>query len=273
MVTENKISWEAAVVRFRDDPDNSDLARACFYDDPLYEAAERYRASSEWRSLRGLLPASTGTALDIGSGRGISAYAFARDGWQVTALEPDPSMIVGAGAIRALAQTAGLEIAVAQEWGEQLPFADATFDAVHCRAVLHHARDLTALGREIARVLKPGGTFVGAREHVVNDHSDIPVFQAAHPLHHLYGGEYAYTLEEYQTALTGAGLELTQVLNSFASDVNLFPDSRAEVRRRIASKLGLPMAASLVPGWLLNMRGRRDQTPGRLYTFVARKPS
>ena len=41
-------------------------------------------------------------ALDLGAGRGISSYALAREGWQVTALEPDPSMLIGAGAIRSL---------------------------------------------------------------------------------------------------------------------------------------------------------------------------
>lgn len=125
-------------------------------------------------------------------------------------------------------------------------------------------RDVKALSRKIARVFRPGGRLVGAREHVVSDPRDILAFQAGHPLHHLYGGEYAYRLEAYQTALTGAGLKLTQVLNAFESDVNvnLFPASRAEVRYSIAGKFDLPMVASLVPGWLRDMRGRNDQTPG-----------
>jgi SAM-dependent methyltransferase len=125
--------WEKAVLWLREQPGQQALVRDCFYDDTLGAAAQRYYESSEWRAVRALLPASTGRALDIGAGRGISSYALARDGWRVTALEPDPSDVVGAGAIRALSGEATLAIEVAQEWGEKLPFADATFDAACAR--------------------------------------------------------------------------------------------------------------------------------------------
>ena len=168
MQTESRMSWEGAVAELKRQPDAEELVKACFYDDPLIEAAQRYWQSTEWQSVRSYLPSRPGTALDVGSGRGISAYALARDGWQVTALEPDSSHSVGAGAIRTLAQDSGLAIDVTQTWGEELPFASASFDLVHCRQVLHHARDLGQLCRQIGRVLKPGGVFVATREHVIS---------------------------------------------------------------------------------------------------------
>src|SRR6202040_1201267 len=123
---------------------------------------------------------------------GISSYALARDGWRVTALEPDPSDVVGAGAIEQLAAVSNLPIEVVRDWGETLPFADATFDLVYGRQVLHHARDLRTLCAEMGRVLKSGGTFLATREHVIFRDADLAVFLAEHPLHRLYGGENAY---------------------------------------------------------------------------------
>ncbi|MGZ4064841.1 MAG: methyltransferase domain-containing protein, partial [Bacteroidia bacterium] len=43
--------------------------------------------------------------------------------------------------------------------GEQLPYADASFDVLFCCDVLEHVRDLPAVITEISRVLKPGGVF------------------------------------------------------------------------------------------------------------------
>jgi SAM-dependent methyltransferase len=262
-------SWEEAVVWLRSQPDQVDLVRACFYDDPLREAAERYYASTEWQAIRALLAGKHGTALDLGAGRGISSYALARDGWQVSALEPDPSNVVGAGAIRALAQEAKLDIQVEQDWGESLPYPDATFDLVHGRQVLHHARNLKQLCCEAARVLKPGGIFIATREHVISGVKDLPVFLESHPLHKMYGGEHAYLLDEYLEAIRSSGLVLTKVLNPYQSDINLFPDTKAGLKKSLARRYHCP--AMLIPDFWLTRLGARNNEPGRLYSFVARK--
>jgi len=262
-------SWEEAVVWLRGQPDQADLVRACFYDDPLRAAAERYYASTEWIAIRKLIAGKRGTALDLGAGRGISSYALAREGWRVSALEPDPSNVVGAGAIRALAQDAKLDIQVEQNWGESLPFPDATFDLVHGRQVLHHARDLGQLCREAARVLKPGGIFIATREHVISRMEDLPEFLASHPLHKMYGGEHAYLLDEYLEAISSSGLVLSKVLNPCQSDINLFPATKKDLKQSLADRFHCP--AMLIPDFLLTRLGEKDHSPGRLYSFVARK--
>lgn len=262
-------SWEEAVVWLRNQPDQQELVRACFYDDPLREAAERYYASTEWQAIRALIAGKRGSALDLGAGRGISSYALARDGWQVSALEPDPSKVVGAGAIRALAQDAKLDIQVEQNWGESLPYPDATFDLVHGRQVLHHARDLKQLCSEAARVLKPGGIFIATREHVISRMEDLPVFLASHPLHKMYGGEHAYLLDEYLEAISSGGLVLTKVLNPYQSDINLFPETISGLKKNLARRFHCP--SILIPNFLLTRLGARSNVPGRLYSFVARK--
>jgi SAM-dependent methyltransferase len=270
MQDEGLISWEEAVLWLRRQPGQEWLVRACFYDDPLLDAAIRYWESTEWQAVRAFLPGECGAALDIGAGRGISSYALARDGWKVTALEPNPSAVVGAGAIRGLAEAARLEIEVTETWGEQLPFADATFDAVHCRQVLHHARDLGQLCGEIGRVLKPGGRFIATREHVISRREDLQAFLDMHPLHKLYGGENAFLLDEYVNAIQGGGIRLEHVLNPQASDINLYPETLNDVRVRFAKRYHWPLPA-LIPDKLLAWQGARSNFPGRVYTFVGHK--
>jgi 2-polyprenyl-3-methyl-5-hydroxy-6-metoxy-1,4-benzoquinol methylase len=260
-------TWEEAVLWLRAQPDQIELVRACFYDDPLSEAAERYYASSEWEAARTLTGPAGGRALDVGAGRGISSYALARDGWQVTALEPDPSAVVGTGAIEQLAATSRLPIAVVQEWGEALPFPDASFELVYGREVLHHARDLSTLCAEMARVLKPGGTFLATREHVIFKDADLATFLAEHPLHWLYGGEHAYRLREYKDAIEGAGIRLTRVINPWASAVNLYPRSALEIGRLIHARLPF-VPVSLVRPWLLRQVGWLLRSPGTAYSFA-----
>jgi len=267
---ENQISWEAAVQWLKAQPEQVDLVRACFFDDPLRAAADRYYRCAEWAAVRSFIGPSLGHALDIGSGRGISAYALAMDGWQTTALEPDASREVGAGAIRQLSAETGVKISVVENWGERLPFEANTFDLVHCRQVLHHAHNLPLFCQEAARVLKPNGIFIATREHVLSDPSDLQVFLDGHPLHRLYGGENAFLLQEYTSALAAADIKLTRVLNPLQSSINFFPESKRDVKARLARKLCLPWPG-VIPDWLLSWAGRFVRNPGRLYSFLGHK--
>lgn len=268
-----RMTWEQAVLWLREQPDRQGLVRDCYYDDPLDEAARRFHAGREWQAVRALLPCPRAgmTALDLGAGRGMASYALARDGWEVTALEPDPSRIVGAGSIRQLAADAGVRIAVVEEWGERLPFPNDHFDVVHARQVLHHAKNLESLCCEMFRVLKPGGLLVATREHVISREGDMAAFLDSHPLHFLYGGEHAYTLAHYQATLAKAGFQIRHVLSPWESDINLFPQTFHDVRTIVARQLQFPFP-SLIPAWMIRHRSRRLETPGRLYTFVGAKP-
>lgn len=260
------------------EPGQRDLVRAAYLDPPLDAAARRYHASPEWQAVRAFLPSTPGTALDLGAGNGIASHALASDGWEVLALEPDPSLTVGAGAIRALAATESLPIAVLDGQGEAIPLPDASVDLVFARQVLHHARDLPRLCREVSRVLRPGGTLLALRDHVVSSERQLKAFLASHPLHRYYGGEHAYRRDQYLRAIRDAGMEVTHVLDSFDSVINYAPhtpDSLVkELTRRVPGGwlLERPLASASARDLVCRTLSLLDFRPGRLLSVVARRP-
>ncbi len=272
-----RLTWEESVCWLRAQPEKQELVRACYYDDPVEAALERFESSDEFQETRRLLPPLAGLrVLDLGAGRGIASYGFARAGAVVTALEPDPSGVVGAAAIQAWTRKLHLPVDVVTQWGEQLPFANASFDVVYARAVLHHARQLESLCSEVARVLRPSGSFLAVREHVVRTPKEHQAFLHNHPLHALYGGENAYPLRRYLDALEGAGLTVDLLLGPHDSVVNFAPAVAAEHDRALLGRLGrssLGAALLVLPGVRKTARALRsllDRTPGRHFSFLTK---
>lgn len=275
------VSWEQAVTWLLAQPNQQQLVRDCYFDAEPDVAAQRYAASAEWQAVREFLPVQVGQVLDLGAGRGIASFALAKQGWQVVALEPDPSELVGGGAIRTIAQTEHLPITVLQEFGERIPCDSASFELVFARQVLHHARDLEALCAEVFRLLKPGGRLVAIRDHVISSPDDLAAFWQIHPLHNLYGGENAFQLHQYLAAFRSAGFVVERVLRPFDSVINFAPYSRSSLRVELQQRLArFPLGG--VAGALLNsgpiltaalaLLSRFDQRPGRLYSFICSKP-
>jgi ubiquinone/menaquinone biosynthesis C-methylase UbiE len=262
-------------------PDQQHLVRACYYDEPVLTAAQRFAESEEWQAVCQVLQYwMPGRVLDLGAGNGISSYAFARSGCQVTAIDPDPSLIVGIKSIRQLSREANMPMDLVQTSGERIPFKDGTFDIVYGRQVLHHAKDLEQLCREAARVLRAGGVLMATREHVISSREDLSLFFESHPLHGLYGGENAFSLREYYRAIRKVGLRLKKVYGPHQSVINYFPMSCSENHEKLnavlegflgkcfARLLSRQDQVQALLGWCYSVR---DRTPGRLYSFVAVK--
>jgi ubiquinone/menaquinone biosynthesis C-methylase UbiE len=275
-------TWEDAVSWLISQPEQQEIVQACYYDTPLKVAADRYWKSSEWQAIREFFPACQDKALDIGAGNGIASYALAKDGWQVEALEPDASSLVGVGAIRQLASECNLPINTVQEFGEKLPFADNYFNLVFARQVLHHAQDLSQLCREIYRVLKPGGVFIAARDHVISTKADLPKFLDTHPLHQLYGGENAYLRSEYIEAIESANLKVNRVLDAFDSPINYAPHTQETLKQELSARLNsIPILRSIdsilvndaIFPYTLKLLSKLDRRPGRAISFICQKSS
>ncbi len=107
--------------------------------------------------------------LDIASGTGLVARELAvRGELRVVQLDPsEPMLRAGHEATR----SAGLADQVGAVLGraERLPFADETFDGLAFTYLLRYVDDPASTMRELARVVRPGGT-VSCLEFHVPDH-------------------------------------------------------------------------------------------------------
>lgn len=269
------MNWEETILDIRTMPEHEGLVKDAYLGADLEDNVKRFRASQEYKTTIQVLsafnkPQKAIRLLDIGAGNGISSIAFALDGYAVTALEPDPSATIGAAAIRRVANIFKVEdkVNVVEAWGEKLPFEDASFDIVYGRQVMHHAHNLKQFVEEAARVLKQGGIFMTTRDHVIKDEQDKERFLARHPLHKYYGGENAFTLEEYQEAITNAGLKIERSLDAAQTPINYDPWGK----KRVKEKLGILGSLPFVPELAMSVvKYRLNNISGRLHTFVAIK--
>lgn len=284
------MNWEETIQYIRTQPQYNELVRTAYFEEELELNVERFKNSEEYQETVTLIkqyaPQAT-QILDIGSGNGISAIAFALDGYRVVALEPDPSNTIGAGAINRLIKFYSLtNITVYEQFAETIDFKEQKFDVVYVRQAMHHAYDLNLFIFNIARLLKKGGILFTVRDHVVYNDNDKAWFLEAHPLHKFYGGENAFTKEEYQTAFIRAGLSIELCLSYYDSVINYFPLTKKELllefnrqeqmyKNQLKKKLGsigaIPLVFDLykkikLKGKILN----EAAIPGRLYSFIAR---
>jgi ubiquinone/menaquinone biosynthesis C-methylase UbiE len=97
--------------------------------------------------------------LEIGAGSGSVAQQLLSSNPELawTAIDLDPQMT--AAAVTRLREFPNASAQTAD--ATALPFPDASFDAVVSCLMLHHIIDWEAAVAEVARVLRPGGTFVG----------------------------------------------------------------------------------------------------------------
>jgi ubiquinone/menaquinone biosynthesis C-methylase UbiE len=96
--------------------------------------------------------------LDVATGTGHAAFAFAPFVRSVTGVDITREMLGEARQLRGQNGLANVEFALAT--AASLPFADGTFDVVTCRRGAHHFSDIEAALRDMNRILVAGGRLV-----------------------------------------------------------------------------------------------------------------
>src|ERR1043166_1210842 len=101
------MTWEETIKFIRTQAEYKELVRLAYFEEDLVLNVERFRSGPEYAETKKKIRAQAGDhgkvrMLDVGTGNGISAIAFALDGFEVDALEPDPSDTIGAGAVTRL---------------------------------------------------------------------------------------------------------------------------------------------------------------------------
>src|SRR5262249_12193655 len=101
--------------------------------------------------------------LDLGCGSGTYSVVFAERGAQVGGLALSETMI-SLSRDRARARGVHADFRLGDIRG-RLPFADTQFDAIFTATTLHYVEDLSAVMKEVDRVMKPKGRLVAAVLH------------------------------------------------------------------------------------------------------------
>lgn len=219
--------------------------------------AEHYDAQwNAWseESLRWLLthgrPQPTDVALDVATGAGFTALAFAPYVRSMTGLDVSTGMLAQA---RQRAAEQGITNATFLEGAaESLPFPDAHFDLVTCRMAPHHFLDIAQFAREVARVLKPGGRFLLADTTTPDDAPELEAWQngveALRDPSHVRN----YTPRAWRALLENAGLNVEQIdttggipitLNDWIVKAGCTPEQSAAVRAQFETAPPAAVAA------------------------------
>ncbi|MGX1471265.1 UNVERIFIED_CONTAM: SAM-dependent methyltransferase [Streptomyces canus] len=133
---------------------------------PAVHAADAFRA------------AGAHDVLELGAGHGRDALYFAAQGFTVQATDFSP---VGLQQLQAAARAPGIDQRVStavHDVREPLPLPDTSVDAVFAHMLLCMAlstKEIQALVDDVARVLRPGGSFVYTVRHTNDAHYGVGI--------------------------------------------------------------------------------------------------
>ncbi|MBF8280214.1 MAG: methylase [candidate division NC10 bacterium] len=103
-------------------------------------------------------PTPTDRVLDVATGTGFTAFAFAAFARRVVATDLTANMLIQAHRLAGERTLNNLLYSLAE--AEALPFRDGVFDVATCRIAPHHFSSVPRFLAEMHRVLRSGGTLI-----------------------------------------------------------------------------------------------------------------
>lgn len=159
--------------------------------------------SIEWMLAQGGVDSSS-RVLDVATGTGFTALAFAPLAGSVVGLDVSNGMLQEARA-RAAAQGVA-NVNFEEGAAEAIPYPDASFEVVTCRIAPHHFLDIHKFAAEVARVLKPGGRLLLVDTTVPDDDEAAANWQNEIELLRDPSHRQNYTPNQWRAIVEGAGL-------------------------------------------------------------------
>lgn len=141
--------------------------------------------------------------LDVATGAGHTALAFAGLGARVTAFDVTEPMLRTARAF--LTSRDVRNVAFVAGDVEALPFRAGTFDVATCRIAAHHFANIGPAVRQVAATLRPGGAFL-VQDILGHDNGEAAAFITEVERRRDPSHVRAYRAVEWKALLRGAGL-------------------------------------------------------------------
>jgi ubiquinone/menaquinone biosynthesis C-methylase UbiE len=143
--------------------------------------------------------------LDVATGGGHTALAFAPHAREVVASDLTPQMLEAAASY--VRDRGAANVSFVHADAEALPFADASFDVVTCRIAPHHFPDARRFVGEVARVLVPGGRFL-LDDNVAPEEPQLDEFMNRFERWRDPGHVRARTLGEWRAWIEESGMQI-----------------------------------------------------------------
>jgi 2-polyprenyl-3-methyl-5-hydroxy-6-metoxy-1,4-benzoquinol methylase len=267
------MNWHETIISIQKSDIHKELVDNTFISSDINLNIKRYSKSQEFSEIKSIISRLFNgkkiKILDVGAGNGISSIALAKEGYFVTALEPDNSDLVGSQAIQFGANINKVKIEIIDTFFEDLSKEYFnSFDLVFARQAMHHANSLNDFILSANKALLPGGFLFTVRDHVVSNEFQKKIFLKKHPLHKFYGGENAYTLKEYLNSFLKNSFGVEKILKPSSTSINYHPWSIDRVKSKLPYFLRNIFIVKII---FLILKLRMNFQSGRLYSFILRK--